>query len=165
MYRISVFAIICILWFTSISFSQTGGMVAISGTVHDPSGAVIPNATVVISNANLGVERKLQTNAAGIFTAPSLIPGAGYKVAVTAAQFAPYEATGLELEVGQNPNLDIALQIGAQATTVEVTAAAPLIEDTKIDVSQVVGTREIMDLPINGRRVDSFVLNTRGCDQ
>ena len=71
-------------------------------------------------------------------------------------------ANDIDLQVGQNLNLSISLAIGQTSTSVEVNAAAQLLDDTKTDVSQVVGTREIMDLPINGRRVDSFVLNTAG---
>ena len=144
-------------------FAQSaGGVAGISGVVRDASGASVPSAKVVIASASRGVVRTIEANGAGIFTAPSLLPGPGYKVTVTAAGFAPYEASDIDLQVGQNLNLSIALALGQTSTTVEVNAAAQLLEDTKSDVSQVVGTREIMELPINGRRVDSFVLNTAG---
>jgi len=68
----------------------------------------------------------------------------------------------LTLQVGQNLNLAITLSVGQTATSIEVNAAAQLIEDSKTDVSQVVNTRQITELPINGRRVDSFVLLTPG---
>ena len=150
-----------LLFVSAPLFAQSGGVAGISGVVKDPSGAVVPNAKVVISTVSQGELRTLETNGAGIFAAPALSPGAGYKVAVTAPGFAPYEAT-VDLQVGQNLNLSISLAVGQTSTSVEVTAATQLLEDTKSDVSQVVGTREIMDLPINGRRVDSFVLNTAG---
>ena len=144
-------------------FAQSaGGVAGISGVVKDPAGASIPNAKVVISSDARGVIRSVQTNDAGVFTAPALLPGAGYKVTVTAPGFAPYEAKDSNSQVGQNINLNIAMAVGQTTTSVEVNAAAQLLEDTKTDVSQVVGTRDIMDLPINGRRVDSFVLNTPG---
>ncbi len=143
-------------------FAQSaGGVAGISGEVKDPSGATVPNAKVVISSESRGVVRTLQTNGAGVFAAPALIPDPAYKVTVTAPGFATYEMT-IALQVGQNLNLNVALVVGQTATTVEVNAATQLLEDTKTDVSQVVGTREIQDLPINGRRVDSFVLNTAG---
>ncbi len=106
--------------------------------------------------------RNLETNDSGAFAAPALLPGSGYKVTVTAAGFATYEAKDLTLQVGQNLNLSIAMAVGQTTTSVEVNAAAQMLEDTKTDVSQVVNTRDIMELPINGRRVDSFVLNTAG---
>ena len=140
-------------------FAQTaGGLAGISGVVRDPSGAVVPNAKVVISSSAQGTVRSVDTNSDGIFTAPELVPGSGYQVSVTCSGFAPYEAKGLELQVGQSMDLKVSLSLGTTKTEVEVSAAAALIEDTKTNVSGVVDTRAIQDLPINGRRVDSFVL-------
>jgi hypothetical protein len=143
-------------------FAQVGGAAGISGVVRDPSGAVVPGAKVVISSEGKGTLRTLESNEAGIFAAPGLVPGTGYKVAVTATGFAPYEANGLVLPVGQNMDLKVSLVVATSATQVEVTSVAPLVEDTKSDVSGVVNERAIQDLPINGRRVDSFVLLTAG---
>ena len=151
-----------ILVFSVGAFSQAAGVAGISGVVRDPSGALVPGAKVVISSETQGVIRTLNTNEAGLFTAPALAPGPGYTVAVTAAGFGGYEAKSLVLQVGQDLNLNITLAVAASSTQVEVTAAAPLVEDTKTDVSQVIGTRQIVELPINGRRVDSFVLLTPG---
>jgi Carboxypeptidase regulatory-like domain len=141
---------------------SAGGVSGISGTVHDPTGGVVPNAKVVISSTGQGQLRSIQTNDAGVFAAPGLIPGPGYQVTITAAGFAEYDAKDLVLQVGQNLDLNIALAVGQTATSVEVSAAAQLVDDSKTDVSQVVGNTDIMNLPINGRRVDSFVLNTPG---
>jgi outer membrane receptor protein involved in Fe transport len=143
-------------------FAQSGGVAGITGTVHDPSGAVVPNAKVVISSASQGQVRSIVANSAGVFSAPSLIPGPGYSVSVTAPGFAQNDLKDIDLQVGQNLTLNITLAVGQAVTAVEVNAAAELIDDAKTDVSQVVGTNEIMNLPINGRRVDSFVLNTPG---
>src|SRR4029078_8817876 len=60
--------------------------------------------------------------------------------------------------VGQNVALDISLSVAGTATQIQVEASAPVVDSTKTDVSQVVGSQQILDLPINGRRVDSFVL-------
>lgn len=152
----------CAMLPLAVYAQQSGGLAGISGVVKDPSGSVVPNAKVVISAPERGVERNLTTNDAGVFSAPGLVPGPGYRVAVTASGFAPYETTDLNLEVGQNLDLGIPLTVGQTATTIEVNAAAQLLEDTKTNVSQVVGTTDIMNLPINGRRVDAFVLDTPG---
>ena len=83
-------------------FAQsTAGVAGISGVVRDPSGAVVPGAKVVISSEGQGTLRTLTTNQAGVFTAPALIPGPGYKVTVTATGFSGYEAAGLVLAVGR----------------------------------------------------------------
>jgi hypothetical protein len=156
-------ALSLLMFSSTLAFAQAaGGVAGISGVVRDSSGAVIPNAKVVVSNDAQGLVRNLTTNASGIFTAPALIPASGYKVTVNQSGFAPYEAGDLILQVGQNLNLEITLGVGQTATSVEVNAAAQLIEDSKTDVSQVVNTRQITELPINGRRVDSFVLLTPG---
>ena len=144
-------------------FAQSaGGVAAISGVVRDPSGAPVPNAKVVISSASQGQVRSLTTNDAGVFTAPALIPGPGYRVSVTVPGFSTYEAKDLVLAVGQNLDLPITLAVGTSTMEVEVTAAATAVDDTKSDVSTVVDSHDIQELPINGRRVDSFVLLTPG---
>jgi len=144
-------------------FAQsTAGLAGISGVVRDPSGASVPNAKVVVSSASQGTLRSLTTNTDGIFTAPALTPGAGYRVAVTASGFTAYEARDLTLLVGQNLDLHVSLSLGSAGTKVEVVSTAPLVEDTNTDLSQVVNSQQIQELPINGRRVDTFVLLTPG---
>ncbi|HTX38683.1 MAG TPA: TonB-dependent receptor [Bryobacteraceae bacterium] len=144
-------------------FGQSaGGVAGISGVVRDASGSSVPNAKVVISSTGQGEVRSLTTNAAGVFTAQGLIPSSGYKVTVTAAGFNTYEASSLTLSVGQNPDLNIALTVGSAVTSVVVSATATMVDDTKSDVSTVVDNHELQELPINGRRVDSFVLLTPG---
>jgi outer membrane receptor protein involved in Fe transport len=151
-----------LVFLSAPAFAQSGGVAAIAGTVKDPSGSVVPNAKVVISSATQGEVRAISTNSAGVFSAAALAPAPGYSVTVTATGFAQSEIKDIDLQVGQNLNLNIAMAVGQTVTSVEVNSASELIEDSKTDVSRVVGTREIMDLPINGRRVDSFVLNTPG---
>jgi outer membrane receptor protein involved in Fe transport len=151
------------LFWSACAFAQSvGGSAGISGVVKDPSGSAVPNAKVVISSASQGTLRSIETNSTGAFAAPNLIPGAGYKVAVTAAGFAPYGANDINLEVGQNLNLNVPLAIGETSTTIDVAVAAELLDDTKVDVSTVVSNQQIQELPVNGRRVDSFVLLTPG---
>jgi hypothetical protein len=152
-----------LLCVSAAMFAQSaGGAAGISGTVHDASGAAVPNAKVVISSERQGAIRSLTSNDAGVFTAPALIPGPGYKVIVTAAGFAQYEVKDIDLLVGQNLDLNVKLTVAQASTEVQVAATAPIIDDTKTDLSQVVNLRQIQDLPINGRRVDSFVLLTPG---
>ncbi len=143
-------------------FAQSAGVASISGTVHDASGAVVPGAKVTISSAAQGQIRTILSNNDGVFNAPVLTPGAGYSVEVTASGFNTYLLKDITLAVGQNLDLNVRLQVGAAATQVEVTGTEPLVEDTKTDFSGLVNTRAIQDLPINGRRVDSFVLLTPG---
>ncbi|HEY1240171.1 MAG TPA: TonB-dependent receptor, partial [Bryobacteraceae bacterium] len=98
----------------------------------------------------------------GIFTAPALTPAPGYSVTVTKAGFGKYEVRDITLAVGQALELNVALQVAAGGTEVNVTGEAPLVESTKTDVSSLVDSNQILNLPINGRRVDSFVLLSPG---
>lgn len=160
MHKFVVFLLLCLP--ASIFAQSAGGVAGISGTVHDSSGAVVQNAKVVISSASQGEVRSITTNGDGVFTAPGLIPGPGYQVTVNAPGFAAYEVTNIDLQVGQNLNLNVDIAVAQSATSVQVSAVAQLVEDTRADVSQVVGERDILNLPINGRRVDQFVLLVPG---
>jgi hypothetical protein len=145
------------------AFAQSaGGVAGISGVVRDQTSGPVPNAKVVISREAQGTLRTLTTNESGVFTAPALVPGPGYKLSITAAGFAEYTAEGMDLQVGQNLSLNVSLEVGATVTRVDVTGAVELVNDTKTDLSQVVNSQQIQDLPINGRRVDNFVLLTPG---
>lgn len=149
------------LLFSSFLLAQsTAGLGGLNGVVNDATGSVIPNAKVTVSNEAKGIRRALETNAAGIFNVPSLVPADGYTVRVEATGFATYELKNITIQVGQNLGLTVNMQVQQAATQVEVSAAAPVVESTKTGVSQVVGTKQIDELPINGRRVDSFVLLT-----
>jgi hypothetical protein len=138
----------------------TAGLGAISGTVRDSSGSPVPAAKVVVANSSLGLTRELNTNDAGMFAAPALVPAQGYRVTVSKQGFGNYEAASLVVQVGEVLNLNVALAVGTISTQVEVAAAAPIVDDVKTETSSVVGNQMINDLPINGRRVDSFVLLT-----
>jgi hypothetical protein len=138
------------------------GLAAISGVVRDPSGVAVPNANVVVADNSQGAIRTVTTNSGGVFAAPALLPGSGYKITVNAPGFALYEVPDLDLRVGQNLNLTVSLTVSPSVKVVEVTTTGAALQDTKTDVSQVIDSRLIQGLPINGRRVDSFVLLTPG---
>jgi len=154
-------AALSVFSFVAPVFSQAvAGFGGISGVVRDATGAVIPGASVTVSNESKGIRRELTTNEAGVFTAPALIPATGYRVEVKPQGFTAYENPNITLQVGQTVELTITMQVSAAATQVEVTDQTPVIESTKTDTSQVVNSEQITNLPINGRRVDSFVLLT-----
>jgi len=141
----------------SSAFGQAASA-AIEGTVLDASGASVPDADVIVANPALGVERRAKTSGAGVFTIPDLAPAPGYTVMVTKAGFAKYTVNPFDLAVGQALSLNVSLAVAGTGAEVNVTSEAPIVEATKTDVSNVVNTNDIENLPINGRRVDSFVL-------
>ena len=107
-------------------FAQSAaGVAAISGTLHDPSGAPVPNGKIVISSESQGQIRSLTSNEAGLFTAPALIPGPGYNVTVTAPGFATWEAKDMDLPVGRNVDLSVKLQVASNTASVDVVATVP----------------------------------------
>ena len=138
----------------------TAGLGSVSGTVRDATGAVIPGATVVVANDGKGIRRTMTSTDAGVFAAPALVPSSGYSITVTKQGFNTYEVKEFDILVGQNVDFRVGMQVGSATTKVDVTAEAPLIEDTKSGVTSTVGEQQIVELPINGRRVDSFVLLT-----
>src|SRR5262245_10505795 len=149
-----IFTILC-----GSAFAQSvAGLGAISGVVRDASGAAVPGAQVVVANESKGIRRTLSTTEAGVFTAPSLVPSPGYIVTATKPGFAQYELKDIQVLVGQNIGLEIALAVEGAATQIQAEDAAPIDDNTKTDVSQVINPQQILELPINGRRVDSFVL-------
>src|SRR5216683_2540912 len=156
--RIATGVIFTILSSASAFAQSVAGLGAISGVVRDASGAAVPGAQVIVANESKGIRRTLATTDAGVFTAPSLAPAGGYSVTVNKPGFSQYEIKDIQVQVGQNLGLEVALAVAGASTQIQVEAAPPIVDNTKTDVSQIIGSTQIMELPINGRRVDSFVL-------
>ncbi len=105
----------------------------LTGTINDPSGAVVPNATVSLKNIATGATRTTTSNAAGAYRFALLPPG-NYTVSATAKGFSKAEAT-TTVNVGQATIADVKLAVGSSATTVEVTSAAPLLNKENADLT------------------------------
>jgi hypothetical protein len=132
------------------AFAQVVGAL-ISGTITDPSGAVIPNARVTLRNLSTGVVTQVMTNGTGLYNAANLLPG-DYQVSTTAAGFAPQQRSGLSLTVGERQVLNVSLRVGdAAATTFEVLVDPPMVELGSTSVSSLIDGDVARDLPLNGR--------------
>jgi outer membrane receptor protein involved in Fe transport len=152
-----------VLAFSGGAYAQAvAGLGAVSGSVRDTTGAVVPGAMVVVTNDAKGIRRTTLSTEAGVFTIPALVPASGYSLTVTLQGFKNWEAKDFTIEVGQTVDFNATLEVGGASAEVSVTSEAPLVDETKSDVSQVVNQMQIDDLPINGRRVDNFVLLTPG---
>lgn len=125
----------------------------ISGTVSDPSGAMIPKAQVTITNQATGLTRTVEANDAGFFTAPQLSVGT-YTISASAPGFKKGSHTGIGLHVNDELTLPIVLQLGQVTQTVEVTGGATMVELRSSEVASTVGSQQVRELPLNGR---SFV--------
>ena len=158
----TVMRVVCLLSLSAVSMFAQAGNGGITGSVRDATGSPIPNATVTVTNTEKGIHRDLTTTGAGVFNAPSLVPAPGYTVDVSAPGFAKYTAENITVQVGSNIDLDIAMQVATSKTTVEVTGTAAAVDDTTSGVADLVSQYQIDNLPINGRRADTFALLTPG---
>src|SRR5215471_17458078 len=134
------------LSFSPLAFGQSAATATIVGTVTDTQGAVVPNATVTATNTATGIGHTAKTTSSGNYTIPNLPPGS-YDVKVEASSFAPAQAKGIKLNVGDQRDVNVSLSAAGKAEVVEVTAEAPLIETTKTDVSTAVTDLDMQRLP------------------
>jgi len=123
----------------------------LSGTISDSSGAVVPQANVVIKNVATGVSTELATNTDGFYTAANLLPG-DYEVTISAKGFNTEKRTGISLTVGSQQVFDLTLHVGsATKEVIVVTAEAPAVQLNSSDISAVVNATTVRELPLNGR--------------
>lgn len=122
----------------------------IVGTVTDPNHAAVPNATATITNIATNETTTVSTNGQGDYTITPLNPGL-YNVSISSPGFQTAKIEKVEVQVNQSVRADIQLQIGSTSTTVEVTAAAPLLNSESGTLGTVVTNNEIVNLPLNGR--------------
>lgn len=136
---------------TGTLFGQ-GTSGTITGTVTDPSGAVVPGATVSVLNQANGVDFHMTSNNAGVFSVSSLLPGK-YTVTVSAKGFKTYANRDLEMTINQTLRVNVALEVGAQSQTINVEAAAPLVNTEEGRLSAVVSGTQVSNMPLNGRNI------------
>jgi hypothetical protein len=135
--------IVLVLLLTMPVFGQTG---IISGRITDPSGAVVPNAEIAVTQTDTNVDTPSQTNSDGLFRVPSLRPGP-YKVSVTASGFKKQVRDGLTLRIGENLNVEMKIEVGAVVETVEVTNSLPLLDTQTSSTGQVMEGDYFYQLP------------------
>jgi hypothetical protein len=134
----------------------------IAGRVLDPNNAVVPGATVTVTNAGTNEKRTATTNTNGEYLVPSL-RAAVYTVEVTAASFATTTVTNVQVAVGQQLDLDVALSPQAQTVTVDVVSSSETaINTSSAVIGATVNQREVRDLPINGRQLSQLYLQAPG---
>jgi hypothetical protein len=137
--------------------SAQQGRGTILGTVTDTTGAVIPGATVTVTNTATNVTTAVVSNSDGNYAAPNLLVG-GYTVTVTKEGFKKSVRSGITLEVDQKAEINLTLETGAVSETVEVTSQAPLVDTTTATFGKVIENRRVQELPVNGRNALSLVL-------
>src|SRR5438874_8136705 len=130
----------------------------LQGTVRDPNGAAVPNASIAARNTGTNIAREATSNDDGYYKIVNLPPG-NYEVTVKASNYKTAIIPSVKLTVGQTINQDIPLELGELSATVTVTSVSPtLVETTNTTISSVVDQQRIENLPINERNYLSFSL-------
>src|SRR5216684_324218 len=153
MLRRVAFSILAILAIAILSagpaYAQVSGA-TLSGTITDPSGAAIAGAKLTITNTATGVSRDATADSAGFYSAPNLLPGP-YEVTISASGFSTAKQSDLTLTVGLQQTLNLSLKIGESTQTVLVAEAAPLVQLGSSTISSEIQSKQVLDMPLNGR--------------
>ncbi|MCU1335973.1 MAG: hypothetical protein JWO19_1554 [Bryobacterales bacterium] len=155
---------LCALVFVAsplVSGQAASGTATIGGLVTDPSGAVVPGADVLVRNVGTNVARSLKSNEDGLYEAVALQPG-DYEVRASKPGFATLTRTGITATVGQRARVDLEMRVSATSENITVESNTAVVETDKTDVSTVINLTDMSNLPMSGRRWDTFALTTPG---
>src|SRR6266404_4935033 len=141
--------LILLLSAVTLTFAQSGTS-SLRGTVTDPAGAIVPDATIILSSAEIAVNLTTQTDKNGFYQFQAVRP-ATYALTVTATGFAIFKQSGLELLVSTPATSDVKLQLASGTTTVEVQAASQTVNTQDATIGNTFDSRQILALPFEGR--------------
>jgi hypothetical protein len=147
--------VVCLLLTTSL-FAQFETS-EVLGTVHDPSGAPVPSATVTLTNQDTSIEMKTATDANGNYDFFNVKVGR-YTVAVEASGFSKATARDIAIAVGTRQRVDLTMAVGVVTESVTVTGAASALETDSSEHGQVISTQAVAELPLNGRNYADLAL-------
>jgi hypothetical protein len=158
-------------WFRALAFSSIvmwasvplsgQGFGRIVGTISDPQGLGIPNARVVVAESATGIQTNTITSQEGLYTVPALRP-TQYSLTVTADGFKTFTQSGITLRADETVTLNASLQLGAAAEKVTVSADATPVDTATSTLGQVVDTKRVVDLPLNGRNAAQLTVLAAG---
>ncbi|MDX1984463.1 MAG: TonB-dependent receptor [Bryobacteraceae bacterium] len=131
------------------------------GTVTDSSGAAMPGVAVTVTHPATGAKHALTTNASGTYEVRYLVPGE-YVIEAKAEGFRALRRSGIVLQISQQARVDLTLEIGQVAETVEVRGAAPLLQTENATLGAVVSSERMVNLPLNGRNFAQLATLTPG---
>ena len=144
------------LLFSALGLAQLGTEGSILGIVHDTSGAVVPGASVVVTNTETGLKMAAATDANGYFQVLAL-PRGIYSVQVSSPAFAPWQINSVELIAGEQKRVQPELTVGDVKQQVTVEASATVIQTERASIEATVELKQIRDLPLNGRNPVALV--------
>src|SRR5690348_4902711 len=155
-----VFTLIMLAPMAIYSQNITG---SILGQVADPSGSAIPGAAVNVRNLDTGGTAQTTTDTLGSYSIPNLLAGT-YEITVRRPGFQTLTVRGLQLLSAETLRQDMKLEVGAVAQSVEVAAQAPLIRTDSQTIGSSLGSRQVADLPLAGRSIDSLLAIAPGVE-
>lgn len=145
--------------FPLIATAQIAGTGNIQGTVADPSGAVISNAQVTLTNMATGGKHQSASSSGGVFSFPNLKVGT-YDLSITASGFKAYARTGIVLEVGSNIGINVVMSVGSTTQEVTVQANGIALQTQDSSFKQTINDQEINELPLNGRQMTDLIVGS-----
>lgn len=146
----------------SISVMAQTDQGRISGHITDQVGAIVPGATVTVTNDGTKQARTVTSDGEGFYVVPAL-RAAAYTVVATAKTFAPKTVTDVQLSVGQQLDLDVSLSVEAQTVSIDIVGGSETaINTASASMGATVNAREVRDLPINGRQLSQLYLQAPG---
>jgi hypothetical protein len=134
---------------------------SVVGRVTDPTGSVIPGASIKITNIDTNQSQPVSTNETGDFTAPFLNPGR-YSLEANVTGFRPYKRAEFQLAIEQILRLDVALEVGTSTEAITVTEAPPVLNTETAARGEVTTSQEIAEMPLDGRNYADLALLTGG---
>jgi len=143
------------------AYGQAVAVAQIEGQVLDSSGAVVPNADVTMTETARGIAHKATSDPAGHYLLANL-PAGMYRLDAVASGFKGYVQQNITLQVGQNIQINVALQLGAVSERVEVTGNVGMVETRDNTISSVMDGSRVLDLPLNGRQATDLILLVGG---
>jgi hypothetical protein len=159
-FAFSMFAsmLLCLLLFAPTASLHSQTITAtITGTVTDPNGAVVPNASVTVTSNETSQAKTVTTDSEGRYTVPFLQPGA-YTITVESGGFTKATRSDIKLEIAQTATLDIALTTGAASAVVEVSGAtSPLLQTETSQLATTIENKLLEDLPTSNRNIFNFL--------
>lgn len=150
-----LYSVLLVIAFSALASAQSGRG-TIQGTVTDPSGGTVANASVAILNVETNVTATLKTNDRGFFTSAPLVVGT-YQVTVEQRGFKKSTRKDIVLQVDQHAEIDVPLELGSTTEQIQVTGDVPALDTTSATVGQVIENTRVQELPINGRSAFALI--------
>ena len=154
-----MFGIVAVLALSSTAFGQATAQ--ISGTVQDPTGALIPGVEVTVTQTETGASRLAVTNETGSYVLTSL-PLGPYQLEAVLPGFQTFVQTGIVLQVNGAPTVNVTLNVGQVTQTIEVQANAAMVETRTVGIGQMMEGAQLLELPLNGRDATELILLSGG---